>query len=197
MRAAGGNHLKENKLSIQRFWGYRDILVTAIFILALILLFTAFYLFAFVLIFLFCLILVLLFRKKSLKLLFIPITVLFLLSAGMNQAFSALVDTSQELVFHSQESIKTYLIPNSGIEVLPDEVQQVIHLAGKNHLKSFSLSEKFRQDETLYQRVSESVWPKRIYDQSLYKMILKEELIHYAGCSLIDEDQKVLLINCD
>ena len=103
------------------------------------------------------------------------------------------VNTAQ----HLDSNLANIFSPNSGKEVLPDQVQQMLSLLQLHHILDYRLSKQIEQDSLLDQRIIESAWPIRMESKSLYLLCLIEEIKSNPTCVSIDQSEDVALEYCD
>jgi hypothetical protein len=95
-----------------------------------------------------------------------------------------------------QFTVTNILNPNSGRDVLPGKVQQILSLLGKNHIPSYRLSDQLAQDESIYQRIIETAWPIKKDETSFYLFCSIEEIKDYPGCEVMDKRKEIALVFC-
>lgn len=82
----------------------------------------------------------------------------------------------------------------TGLHVLPLKTTSGRNLLIRNHIESYSISDKIKVDHEVFQRLVESAFPIKISLNSPYKLQLTEEPL--ATCTLIDSEKEILLVHC-
>jgi hypothetical protein len=99
-------------------------------------------------------------------------------------------------VFQSYKSaINNSFTPDSGREVLPGAVQQMLKLIETNSLPDYRLSSKLSNDPLIQQRIAESAWPIKMEPTSDYVFLLTTETMEKT-CSEIDRKGNITLAYC-
>jgi len=86
--------------------------------------------------------------------------------------------------------------PNSGQEVLPDQVQEMLSLLHTHHIASYQISKPLEQDLRIYQRIIEAAWPIKYDGTSPYLFISLNDVIINPNCDVIDQRKDVALEYC-
>ena len=135
-------------------------------------------------------------RQQNSLLLIIPIIVALIFGTHLLDTLTDLRKTDSIVVQYHGETLKKIFTPNSGQEVLPTKVQEVLSLLSENKVNSYQLSNQIIQDSETYQRIIESVWPRELTDTSKYFVITPAEKQKYLACDEIDQREDILLVYC-
>jgi hypothetical protein len=100
-------------------------------------------------------------------------------------------DVIQDFVQIKQDLNK----PNSGLEVLPSQVQQINSILKNNNIQNYRLSKKL-SDDLILQRTIESVWPIKLEIDSPYLFYLFGEPDIDPACNEIERSEDVILAFC-
>jgi len=99
-------------------------------------------------------------------------------------------------VSHIKPSLDKIFRPNTGEEVLPVQVQQMLSLLRSHHISSYQVVGQFTTDGLIMQRIVESAWPIKMETTSSYFFIALTEINNYPACKLIDQKEDVALAYC-
>ena len=92
-------------------------------------------------------------------------------------------------------AVNKLFTPNSGREVLPGVVQQMLQLAETSSLPDYRLSSALSNDPLIQQRMVESAWPVKIEPTSNYLFLLATETTDNT-CSEIGRKGNIILAYC-
>jgi hypothetical protein len=92
--------------------------------------------------------------------------------------------------------LSNVLSPNSGQEVLPPRVLQMLNLLKSNNISGYDLSNYLVQDKLTYERIIESAWPIKLKRKSFQLLCSIEEINFYPNCEVIDQREDVALVRC-
>jgi hypothetical protein len=92
--------------------------------------------------------------------------------------------------------LRNIFTANSGQEVLPVYVQQMLPLLQTHHVTSYQLSDQLSQDPLIKQRVIEAAWPIKMDRKSAYILILLKQINNNPACVVIDQREDVALEYC-
>jgi len=96
-------------------------------------------------------------------------------------------------------SLTNIFSPNSGQEVLPVQVRQMLSLLQTHHIASYQLSNQLDLNLLIKQRIVESAWPIKMDKRSPYLLGLVEEIKRtpiWRNCAVIDQREDVTLVYC-
>jgi hypothetical protein len=93
---------------------------------------------------------------------------------------------------HVQSNFDT---ADTGLEVLPAQVQQIRSLLAAHHVSSYRLSPQLQEPHSL-QRVVEGTWPIKLEPASAYRFRLVSEATTGANCVELDRAGEVALDLC-
>jgi hypothetical protein len=86
---------------------------------------------------------------------------------------------------------------NSGTEVLPVEVQEMLVMLREHpEVTQYGLSEQLASVPAIYQRSVEGLWPRELVPLSPYQFVLPAEQDRYPQCAQVSEGEEVVLISC-
>lgn len=97
---------------------------------------------------------------------------------------------------HPKGVISTIFTPNSGREVLPKQVQNMLSLIESTHITEYKISNEIINNGENVQRIVESAWPVRLEESSPFIFITIDEEVNYDDCIRIDQIEDVILVNC-
>jgi len=136
------------------------------------------------------------YRPRYFKVFAVIVLLMALFSSHSVDTWTDLIQSNLDTVQHLQLTLANILTPNSGREVLPGKVQQMLSLFGKYHITNYRLSNRLEQDESINQRIIESAWPKKKDSTSFYLICLIEEIKNNPTCDLIGKRKDVALVYC-
>lgn len=188
---------KQNMLSIKDFILEKRTLLLNIFLLF----FWAFFQYKmgfrffglFIILFVFFLLFV---EQKNSILLIIPVLVILIFGTHILDTLTDLRKTDAIVVQYHGETLKKVFTPNSGLEVLPAKVQDMLSLLNENNVNSYQLSAQITNENETYQRIIESAWPRKLSNTSKYILIAPDEIKQYSSCNVIDQREGVSLVYC-
>ena len=79
---------------------------------------------------------------------------------------------------------------------MPPAVQEMLALLKTNKIVSYQISEKIKRDALLHQRIVESAWPRKMSNESNYKLTFICELDKLHNCREIERGKEVVLVFC-
>ena len=86
--------------------------------------------------------------------------------------------------------------PNTGQEILPAQVQQMLSLMRMYHVPDYQISNQMAQDITIRQRIVEAAWPIKNDPKSPYLFCFPEEIKNHPNCAVVDQREAVALVHC-
>ncbi len=95
-----------------------------------------------------------------------------------------------------KESVTNVLTPNSGLNVLPDPVLQMLSLLRAHEVDSYRLSGRLYGDQLLMQRITEAAWPRKMEEAAHYMFQWGTEYPLEARCSEVDHRKDIVLVYC-
>lgn len=95
-----------------------------------------------------------------------------------------------------KQTLVSIFKPNSGQEVLPPQVQQILSLLETNHITSYQLSDQLSSDPLINQRITEAAWPIKKEPEAYYSLRYLTELIRQPSCVVVDQRKKIALDYC-
>ncbi|MBW8010312.1 MAG: hypothetical protein FVQ83_03585 [Chloroflexi bacterium] len=93
-------------------------------------------------------------------------------------------------------ALSNILSPDTGREVLPSQVQQMLKLLHRNNISNYQLSNQYEEGLGI-QRIIEGIWPIKIEPISSYFIISHNEIDDFSSCERIDETKDVVLVYCN
>ncbi len=97
---------------------------------------------------------------------------------------------------HPKVIINTLFTPNTGREVLPKQVQNMLSLIQEVDIEDYKLSAEISLNGEVVQRIVESAWPVKLEKSSSYNFIIDKEKMEYAGCTNIKQLEDIILVYC-
>lgn len=125
------------------------------------------------------------------------VLIIILFKTPTIEAWTNLIQANISTVQHLKLSPSNIFSPNSGQEVLPVQVQQMLSLLQTHQIGSYQLSNQLMQNPLIFQRTIESAWPIKMEGKSSHFLIAIEEIKNYASCVQIDQREDVALVYCD
>lgn len=95
-----------------------------------------------------------------------------------------------------KSSLNTILSPNTGTEVLPKRVRQMLELITVHSIPDYRLSDSVFKDTLIRHRITESAWPIKTETTSHYLFLFTYEKADYQECNKIDRREDILLAYC-
>jgi hypothetical protein len=111
-------------------------------------------------------------------------------------SFNTMLDIKQATLGAIQDprpGLTAALTPNSGREVLPEVVQQMLSLLESHQITKFQVSKAIAQDVLVSQRLTESAWP-RIWMESQYLLCGVSEVKQNPTWVIVDTRKDVALV---
>lgn len=128
----------------------------------------------------------------------IAVTALFIIYFN-TPAIDTLIHLHQSNMRTSQNissTLKLIFSPNTGQEVLPDQVQNMLSLLKTHQLVDYQISSALFSNQRTMQRITESAWPIKMTTSSSFHLITSDEMNKYSSCSVIDQKEDVALVYC-
>ena len=138
----------------------------------------------------------LLLPKPSFTLVLVSVIAYMFLSSVSLSAFGQIRKTINVAMEHPSQPLNNLLTPHTGLEVLPEPVQQMLVLIDEYAISSYRLSPQMSADYHIVQRIVESAWPLRMSEQATSVFTTLDETDDFPACELIDEAEEVALVNC-
>jgi hypothetical protein len=137
---------------------------------------------------------ILLLRPPSYFLLAVSICLIVISTPAIN-TLEKLTQSNTNLFLQPKSSVNKLFKPESGEEVLPDIVQDMIFLLRSNRLNNYQTSASYK-DGALVQRLVEGAWPARYEMASQYLLISPNEEKSYSSCLVLSQREEVILVHC-
>ena len=93
-------------------------------------------------------------------------------------------------------SLNTILTPNTGSEVLPKSVRQMLELIKVHSIPDYQLSASMVEDVFIYQRMTEAAWPVKQEKTSHYLFLFTNEKNNYPTCEKIERRENIIIAYC-
>jgi hypothetical protein len=135
-------------------------------------------------------------RSSNLILVAIPVVMLIIFNTSIVDSIVQLERSNLNSIQNYQQTLAHIFTPNSGREVLPGQVRQMLSLLISNHVTNYQLSHQLYQDPLLMERIVESAWPIKMDSASSYRLSLIDEPDDNSACIMIDHTKEVVLANC-
>jgi len=98
-------------------------------------------------------------KGKRLFILIITTTIIyFIFNTFTLDALVVIRNEESAFIQHPKNAFKNLLTPNTGLIVLPEQVQVMVSLINANNIESYKLSPELHKDEEIWRRVIESAW---------------------------------------
>jgi hypothetical protein len=137
------------------------------------------------------------FRPPSFMLIAGSVLIIVLFNTPAMETLAYLKQTNLRTVEQVRLTLDNIVRPDSGQEVLPVLVQEMLTLLRNNHITSYQLSTANRVYSTLIkQRIIEAAWPIKMDNNSPFFLMLPKETINYPDCSVIDQEKETALVYC-
>ena len=135
-------------------------------------------------------------RSTNFMLISASILVLVMFKTPILETWIELKQINIESFQPLRSSLNKFFTPNSGREVLPDEVQQMLTLIQKNNLPDYQLSASLQKDELIKQRIVESAWPVKNEKSSQYLLYSIDDDKNTLMCNEFDRMENIILVYC-
>lgn len=116
---------------------------------------------------------------------------------------TSIMDTWIEIREYNLNTFQTFkpsmsklFTPDSGRDVLPAPVQQMLSILLEKKITEYRLSNAFEQDPQINQRIIESAWPAKKDSASPYLLCSSEEARDMADCFEVARREEVTLVYC-
>jgi hypothetical protein len=136
-------------------------------------------------------------RPPNFILLAIPVLILLLFNTQTINSLVQLRRWNLNAVQDYKHTLLELFTPNSGQEVLPDRVRQMLQLLQKHHIEEYRLSSQLAADMRIQQRIVESAWPVREDASSPHLLGSIEEIKKDPSCTVVDQEKDVALAYCN
>lgn len=97
---------------------------------------------------------------------------------------------------HPKGIINTIFTPNTGREVLPNQVQIMLSIIQELNITDYKLSPEITNNGEVVQRVVESSWPVKFEVTSSNTFITQNERLEFQNCMFIKQIEDVILVSC-
>ena len=135
-------------------------------------------------------------RSKNLTLIIAPVLLIVLFRTPVLDTWIEIRKSNLDTFRSFKPSMSRLFTPNSGRDVLPKDVQQMLALLEENNLAEYRLSTMFEQDPLIHQRIVESAWPVKKDAMSPYLLSSVEEFKSMTSCVEVARKENVVLGYC-
>jgi hypothetical protein len=97
---------------------------------------------------------------------------------------------------HGKSALRDLVTPNSGEQVLPPLVRDMLALLRRRNIQEYALSQEISADMLLYQRIIESAFPRRMVPTAPYLLVQVGEQLP-AKCRQVTAERGIQLVACD
>lgn len=136
------------------------------------------------------------FRRVYFTLVMVLILAIVLFYTPVLGTWVHLRSSNLNVIQNPKQTLPRIFQPNSGQEVLPPQVQQMLSLLETNRVTSYQLSERIYSDPLINQRITEAAWPIRKEPKSYYLFKYFNEAIKHPSCIMIDQRKEMELDYC-
>jgi len=136
-------------------------------------------------------------KESSLMLLTLTLISITVFSTQLIDTLANLKESDINSLHYYQNTIQNVFTPNSGQEVLPQPVLQMLEIIETNQIEDYQLSDLLEKDPSIFQRISESAWPVRMSSTSKYFFITPNEIENYTACTMIGQSGETVLVVCN
>lgn len=138
----------------------------------------------------------LVFHPPSFAIIAASAMVIALFTTPTIDSLTALKHFNLNTISHPKQPLVNILSPNSGLEVLPIEVQEMLALLHTHNVVNYRISEQMGHDLLIYQRIREAAWPIPYDTSSSFLFLSPKDPIINPNCSVIDQREDVVLEYC-
>jgi hypothetical protein len=125
------------------------------------------------------------------------ITVIFyIINTSTLDSLTILKEITVPSVQHPKTVLTNLFTPDSGQEVLPIPVQNMLEMLHKHMLENYKLSPEFSINAEIMQRMVEAAWPIKLEMDSPFIFINTDETDQYQDCVIIDDSEDLTLVDC-
>lgn len=135
-------------------------------------------------------------RLKNFILIATATLVIVLFKAPVLNTWTEIKASNLETFQTFKPSISKVFMPNSGNEILSNNVKRMLSLLHENGIAEYRICNSFREDPLTNQRIVESAWPIRLEPTSKYLLCPMEEIKTITGCNEIANLKDVSLAYC-
>jgi len=141
-------------------------------------------------------IILLVFRPPSFSIIAASALVIVFFTTPTIESLTELRNSNLNTISHPKQPLVNILSPNSGQEVLPLEVQEMLALLQTHNITSYRISEQMEQNLLIDQRIREAAWPIQFDTSSSYLFVSPHDLIIIPNCVVMDQREDVVLEYC-
>jgi hypothetical protein len=132
---------------------------------------------------------------KEFSLIMIVIFYIFLTSSALD-GWLQMINSSLIFINGPRQVIKDLFTPNSGQEVFPNAVQEMLSIQQEIDFTDYRLSKSLSSNVGVIQRSVEALWPVKFEPDSQYIFCTVEELLNYPSCRTLKSKSEVSLVLC-
>jgi hypothetical protein len=142
-------------------------------------------------------IIALFFRKKRYFDIIIPVILTFcIFNTLLPDCILLIKKTNVPSIQHPKGVLVNLFAPNTGLEVLPVPVQDMLRILKKTNKETYKLSPEISSDGEIMQRIVEAAWPRKLEETSPYIFINSDESDQYKLCEVVDDLEDLTLVDC-
>ena len=135
-------------------------------------------------------------RLRNFTIIMSSVLVIILFKMPVPETIAAIKDLNLDSLQSTKLSLNTIFTPNSGLEVLPEPVKNILRLINTHSISDYRTPPSLISDEYIRQRLIESSWPAKMEPVSQNVFLVIEEVDNYPDCSEIDREGNIVLIHC-
>lgn len=136
------------------------------------------------------------FRLKNFTLIAAAALVIVLFKTPVLNTWAEIRASNLDTFQTFKPSVLKLFTPDSGKEILPNDVKRMLSLLHENKIVEYRLCDSFAQDPLTSQRIVESAWPIKYELSSKYLLCPVEEIEIITGCNEIARLKDVSLAYC-
>jgi hypothetical protein len=136
------------------------------------------------------------FRQRSFLLLAVSILSITLFQTSTINTIEVLKEKNLGAVGNPKVLLRNVFSPDTGEEVLPDNVRKMLFLLRYHEISDYRLSSALAEDALIMQRITEAAWPIKREDSSLFVFKLVEEKNQNSDCVSINQREGIELVYC-
>ena len=128
---------------------------------------------------------------------FFPICMCLVILLIFTPVIETLVKLKHSTVYalHNFTQLQSEIFrPDSGVEVLPSQVQEMLSLLHTHNITKYQLSAQLQQNCLILQRITESAWPIINESEAVYHLLLICEIEQGNTGIEIDRKKEVALV---
>jgi|GEM_PF-2357526 len=136
------------------------------------------------------------FRRAYFALVMVSVVVILALYSPVLETWKNLRRSNLDAVQSPRQTLTSIFAPNSGQEVLPFRVQQMLSLLKTNRITSYQLSDQLNSDILINQRIIEAAWPIKNDPEAQHVLRYLNETMKQPSCIVVDKRKDIALDYC-